>query len=69
MLFLEFELPCKRDCLPYATFSMVSELQDLRQPTGAGILLNLVTEQTWPQKQIINVNNFRPCFSPVSAPL
>ena len=33
MLFLEFEFTFKTDCLPYATFSMVSELQDVRQPT------------------------------------
>ena len=64
MLFLEFELTFKRDCLPYATFSMASELQDLRQPTGAGILLNLVSEYTWPHKQIIDVNNFRPRRAP-----
>ena len=40
---MEFEFTLKRDCLPYATFSMVSALHDLRQPTGEGILLNLVT--------------------------
>ena len=44
MLFLEFKFTFKRDCLPYATFSMACELQDLRQPRGEGILLNLVAE-------------------------
>ena len=68
MLFLEFKFTFKRDCLPYATFSMASQLQDLRQPTGAGILLNLVAEYTRPHKQIIDVNNFRPLFGPFSAP-
>ena len=34
MLFLEFVFTFERDCLPYATFSMVTELNDLRQPTG-----------------------------------
>ena len=72
MLFLEFELTFKRDCLPYATFSMACELQGLRQPTGAGILLNLVTEYlseyTLPPKSNIDVPNFWPHFGPVSAP-
>ena len=63
MSFLEFEFTFKRHCLRYATLSMASELQDLRQPTGAGILLNLVAEH----EQIMDVNNFRPHFSPVSA--
>ena len=46
MLFLEFEFTFKRHCLRYATLSMACELQDLRQPTGEGILLNLVAEYT-----------------------
>ena len=69
MLFLEFKFMFKRHCLRYATLSMASELQDLRQPTGAGILLNLVAEYTWSHELIIDVNNFRPRLGPVSAPL
>ena len=68
MLFLEFEFTFKRHCLRYATLSMACELQDLRQPTGEGILLNLVAEYTW-SPEIIIVKNVRPRFGPVSAPL
>ena len=67
MLFLEFKFTCKRDCLPYATFSMFSKLHGLRQSTGEGILLNLVAQYTWPPKPNIDVNNFRPHFGRVSA--
>ena len=74
MLFLEFEFTLKRDCLPYATFSMVSELHDLRQPTGEGILLNLVTLVNNFQFMVNMWNTcppklkFLPSFGPISAP-